>query len=133
MSLAEHVASYCDILIDANTDNVCVWNAQTLNKAVELAVYVECEVAALDSQEISNIQRESSKISKNSDKVTKEMLLNAHHSLYKTLISNSHTSNELFWEIINSYRFLTRPEDTCQETVLEVRYVSTVRYSCLQY
>lgn len=122
MTLANHVATYCDLLIDASTDNVCIRNPQQLSKAVELAVYVECEMAALDAQEITTTREESSKISENSKKITYEMLLDAHHTLYKALISNPNTTNEMFWHIINSYRFLNRPEDTCQETVLEVSY-----------
>ncbi|KAG2183811.1 hypothetical protein INT43_006822 [Umbelopsis isabellina] len=122
MSLAQHVATYCDLLVDASTDNVYIRSPQQLSKAVEIAVYVECEMAALDAQEVTNTREEASKLSENSKKITHEMLLDAHHTLYKALISNSNTANEMFWHIINSYRFLNRPEETCQEIVLEVSY-----------
>lgn len=127
MSLAHHVARYCDLLADAATDNVKTWNDTVVQQSLKWSLFIECELAALNDQEVQAVRTQAANISNHVSQVTNETLMDAHHSLYQTLLTNPYLCNELFWQIMRSYRFLNRPEETCQDTVLQVSNSGNVR------
>jgi hypothetical protein len=118
--LFDLMASYCYVLVQASRKDVNSWTNETLQKNIQLAVYVECEMAVLEDKDIEAAQEEASAYNRRVTDLTIEMLRDAHHTLYKALIGSPYLTNDMFWRIVQTYRFLNRPDETCEETLIQV-------------
>lgn len=118
--LFDLMASYCYALVQASRKDVNSWTNETLQKNIQLAVYVECEMAVLEDKDIEAAQEEASAYNRRVTDLTIEMLRDAHHTFYKALIGSPYLTNDMFWRIVQTYRFLNRPDETCEETLIQV-------------
>ncbi|CAO3693235.1 unnamed protein product [Umbelopsis ramanniana] len=58
--LFDLMASYCYALVQASRMDVNSWTNETLQKNIQLAVYLECEMAVLEDKDIEAAQEEAS-------------------------------------------------------------------------
>jgi tRNA G37 N-methylase Trm5 len=118
--LFRFIADYCYALVQASRKEVNNWTYEVLQRNIQLAVYVECEMAVLEDNEIEVAREEASKYNRRVTDFTTGMLRDAHHTLYKALIGSPYLTNDMFWRIVQTYRFLNRPDETCEETLIQV-------------
>jgi hypothetical protein len=119
--LASQVADYCYILVAASRKGVNTWTNEDLQKNIQWSVFVECEIATLEDGDIEVVLEQAAVYNRRVSDITAEMLMDAHHTLYKALIGNPYLRNDMFWRIVQTYRFLNRPDETCEEALIQVR------------
>ncbi|KAG2180378.1 hypothetical protein INT44_003380 [Umbelopsis vinacea] len=117
--LFDLMADYCYALVQASRKEVNSWTYEVLQRNIQLAVYVECEMAVLEDRDIEAAQEKASRFNRRVKDLTTEMLRDAHHTLYKALIGSPYLSNDMFWRIVQTYRFLNRPDETGEETLIQ--------------